>query len=79
MKVERRPGRFHNYANGVSRIPCNQCMQWDLLIQGSLDLKTLQEDDKDIALIRGWLEKGEKPGPAGISSESYAVNTLMSQ
>ena len=29
MKVEHRPGRLHSNADGVSRIPCNQCSKSD--------------------------------------------------
>ena len=42
-------------------------------------MKSLQEDNRDISLIRGWLEKGEKPGPTDISRESYVVKTIVSQ
>ena len=45
----------------------------------NLDLKSFQEDDRDISLIRGWLEKGEKPGTTDISRESYVAKTLVSQ
>ena len=42
-------------------------------------MKSLQEDDRVISLIRGWLEKGEKPVPTDILRESYVVKTLVSQ
>ena len=42
-------------------------------------MKSLQEGDRDICLIRGWLERGEKPGPADIARESYVVKTLVGQ
>ena len=42
-------------------------------------MKALQEYDRDMSFIRGWLEKGENPGPADISNESYMVKTLVSQ
>ena len=29
MKGEHMPGRLHNNADGVSRIPCNQCSKSD--------------------------------------------------
>ena len=28
----------------------------------NLDLKTLQDEDRDIALLKGWLESGVRPG-----------------
>ena len=90
MKVEHRPGRLHNNADGVSRIPCHQCSKSDKVSEHALnvvgtseqdrpDLKSLQEGDRDICLIRGWLERGEKPGPADIARESYVVKTLVGQ
>ena len=90
MTVEHRPGRLNNNADGISKIPCNQCRKSDRdsahalnavgpSDPGSLDLKSLQEDDRDISLIRAWLEKGEKPGPAYISSENYVLKTLVCQ
>ena len=86
MKVEHRPGRLHNNADGVSRTPCHQCSKSDRVSEHALnvvgnseqdrpDLKSLQEGDRDICLIRGWLERGEKPGSADIARESYVVKT----
>ena len=79
-----------NNADGISRIPCNQCRKSDRdsahalnavgpSFPGSLDSKSLQEDDRDISLIRACLEKGEKPGPADLKTESFVVKTFKSE
>lgn len=36
-----------------------------------LDLKILQEKDRDISYIREWVDKGEKPDSKDTASESY--------
>ncbi|MCG8048997.1 MAG: RNase H-like domain-containing protein, partial [Candidatus Thiodiazotropha endolucinida] len=88
MKVEHRPGRSHQNADGVSRIPCAYCDRNKTedtpkvnVIESSdpanLDLKTLQEKDRDISLIRTWVDRGEKPEPKDIASEGYFVKTLI--
>lgn len=88
MKIEHRSGKSHQNAHGVSRIPCTQCSksQGDNTIKVNmidqsdpemLDLKTLQEEDKDISLIREWVDKGEKPDSKDKASESYFVKTLI--
>ena len=90
MKVEHRPGRLHTNADGVSRILCTQCDRSDETSKHSvkavgrsdpenLDLKSLQEEYRDILLIRSWLEKGARPEPADISSESNVMKTLLEQ
>ena len=38
---------------------------------------TLQEEDRDISLVREWLDKGEKPDLKNIASGSYFVKTLI--
>ena len=68
MKVEHRPGRLHQNADGVSRIPCKQCgvneeTSNSVNVVGSsnsevFDLKVIQDSDRDISLHMNWLEKG---------------------
>lgn len=41
-----------------------------------LDLKILQEKDRDISYIREWVDKGEKPDSKDTASESYFVKAL---
>ena len=51
MKIEHRPGRSHRNADGVSRIPCRQCGQNDIV----------DEDEKEIRLCLNQIgpETGE--------------------
>ena len=88
MKVQHRPGRQHGNADGVSRIPCTQCGRHDgkervnvldCSKSGILDLKTLQDEDRDIALLKGWLESGVRPDSKDTSSESYVVKAPLGQ
>ena len=88
MKVQHRPGRQHGNADGVSRIPCTQCSRrdgkervnvLDCSDSTKLDLKTLQDEDRDIALLKGWLESGVRPDSKDTSSESYVVKALLGQ
>ena len=88
MKVQHRPGRQHGNADGVSRIPCTQCGRHDgkervnvldCSDSRNLDLKTLQDEDRDIALLKGWLESGVRPDSKDTSSESYVVKALLGQ
>ena len=88
MKVQHRPGRQHGNADGVSRIPCTQCGRrdgkervnvLDCSDSRNLDLKTLQDEDRDIALLKGWLESGVRPDSKDTSSESYVVKALLGQ
>ena len=77
MKVKHRPGRSHQNGDGVNRMPCAQCgksqgddtFKVNVIEQSDpemLDLKTLQEEDRDISLIREWVDKGEKPDSKDI-------------
>ena len=81
MKVEHRPGRQHQNADGVSRIPCTQCdvkQETGCSVNAAetsnteaFDLRSLQDNDRDISLIKGWLDKEIKPDARVISMESY--------
>ena len=44
-----------------------------------IDLKSAQEQDKDISKIRQWVETNEKPDRKEIESESYFQKSLLSQ
>ena len=89
MKVEHRPGRLHQNADGVSRIPCSQCginkeARTSVNVVGSsnidrFDIKAIQDEDRDISLIKSWLEKGIKPDTKAISMESYSLKALCNQ
>ena len=62
MKVEHRPGRLHQKADGVSRIPCSKCgineeaRNSVNLVESSnkdrFDLKAIQDEGRDISLIK---------------------------
>ena len=75
----------HGNADGVSRIPCTQCGRkvrvniLDCSDSTNLDLKTLQDEGRDIALLKGWLENGVRPDSKDTSSESYVVKALLGQ
>ena len=88
MKVEHRPGRLHGNAVGVSRIPCTQCGRKDgqesvniLNCSDSkgFDLRTLQDGDRDIALLKSWVESGVRPDSKDTAGESYEVKALLGQ
>ena len=44
-----------------------------------IDLKSAQDQDKDISKIRQWVESNEKPDRKEIESESYFQKSLLSQ
>ena len=44
-----------------------------------IDLKSTQDQDKDISKIRKWVESNEKPDLKEIESESYFQKSLLSQ
>ena len=44
-----------------------------------IDLKSAQDQDKDISKIRQWVESNEKPGRKEIEKESYFQKSLLSQ
>ena len=44
-----------------------------------IDLKSAQNQDKDISKIRQWVESNEKPDRKEIESESYFQKSLLSQ
>ena len=95
MDIEHRPGRRHGNADGVSRIPCRQCGKNEetysdqKVCQVGHDnsnddidvsrLKEAQEKDRDISLVKQWLESGERPSTQTVSSESWFVKCLLSQ
>ena len=72
FNVEHRPGRKHSNADAMSRKPCKQCGQvekrpiivWPVTTQMTDDsdkMKKEQSEDKDIAMVRTWIDKGERP------------------
>ena len=44
-----------------------------------IDLKSAQDQDKDISKIRQWVESNEKPDRKEIEKESYFQKSLLSQ
>ena len=44
-----------------------------------IDLKSAQDQEKDISKIRQWVESNEKPDRKKIKSESYFQKSLLSQ
>ena len=76
-------------ADGVSRIQCPQCgineeTSYTVnLVESSskdrFDLKAIQDRDRDVSLIKSWLEKGIKPDARAISMESYFFKALYGQ
>ena len=94
MKIEHRPGKKHSNADGVSRIPCRQCGLCDAEItekpakdvagiqhisQTESDLKTLQQQDKDLSSVISWLQTNTKPKFKDVTSESYCLKALWNQ
>ena len=97
MDIEHRPGRSHGNADGVSRIPCRQCGKNEdneedqKLYQVSQNessanidvprLKDAQDKDRDISVIKHWLEKVKDlqnrqfQVKAGLS-RAYLINGL---
>ena len=88
MKVEHRPGRLHGIADGVSQIPCTQCGRkegqesvniLDCSDSKAFDLRTLQDRNRDIALLKSWVESGVRPDSKETASENYVVKALLGQ
>ena len=90
MKVEHIPDRLHQNADGESRIPCTQCGMNEETSSPSinviesassevLDLKSIQNEYRDICFIKSWIEKGIKPDAKAISMESYFLKSLLGQ
>lgn len=90
MKIEHRPGRKHQNADGMSRLSCKQC---GLLKDGNQtpevnqvtehntrpDLVNLQNSDHDICTVREWVKAGEMPEKKDLRRESYFIKALVGQ
>lgn len=77
MDIEHKPGKLHQNADAMSRIPCHQCGYREIeekevimsaqkaedkeLNLSSPELKLLQKEDSDIVTVKQWLLKGVKP------------------
>jgi hypothetical protein len=90
-----RPGKFHQNADAMSRIPCHQCGYREIEedkavvmtateavdkenLSGS-ELRTVQDKDSDIVMVKQWLTKGVRPKHKDIASESLFVKSLLTQ
>ena len=94
MDIEHRPGRSHGNADGVSRIPCKQCGKFDnensqkfyqieqmdnSEVNPLSNLLEIQNEDRDIKLVKQWLDSEERPSFRAISSESWFLKSLLNQ
>ena len=87
--VEHRPGKKHFNADAMSRIPCKQCGRAEnkisvrpVMMQVTEDLDFLQKgqsDDKDISIVRTWLDKGERPAWKEVNKYGAGTKTYWSQ
>ena len=87
--VEHLPGRKHFNADAMSRIPCKQCGRAEnkisvrpVMMQVTEDLDFLQKgqsDDKDISIVRTWLDKGERPAWKEVNKYGAGTKTYWSQ
>ena len=95
MKIEHRAGKSHKNADGLSRIPCNQCGK-ESTSQAETsssrinriaedenvelkEIKVLQEEDDEILLVKSWIKAGERPEHSKIADGSYFLKSLWSQ
>ena len=77
--------------NSVGESPCHDakqlnpsCMQVESASteksnDDSIDLKNLQTDDDELAIVRSWVHENKRPGFNVISSEGYALKSLWNQ
>jgi hypothetical protein len=93
MTIIHRPGRQHRNADALSRIPCRQCgfdPNWENtenltqreiqeVDEKDVSISEKQKSEKDLTLIRKWVEKGEKPELKEITGESITVKSMWTQ
>ena len=44
-----------------------------------LNLREAQRENRDILIVKDWLEKGEKPKSQSVARESWFVKSLLNQ
>ena len=93
MTIVYRPGRQHRNADALSRIPGRQCgfdPNWENtenltqreiqeVDEKDVSISEKQKSEKDLTLIRKWVEKGEKPELKKITGESITVKSIWTQ
>ena len=88
--VEHRPGRKHSNADAMSRKPCKQCGQVEkrpIIVRPVMTqmtdepdkMKKEQSEDKDIAMVRTWIDKGERPSWKEVNQCGATLKTYWSQ
>ena len=91
--IQHRSGRLHGNADALSRIPCKQCgykTNWEdeaqpetscvmSVLSGSISIRQLQEQDRDLQKLRSWLDKKERPHSKTLEGDSFYLKSLYSQ
>jgi hypothetical protein len=94
MAIKHRPGSHHQNADALSCIPCKQCgfrSDWidlahvntiateSLNNETAISIQQLQEKDRDLNIVKKWLEKNERPSFCDIGKCGFVVKCLWSQ
>lgn len=72
-------GKVEQEAESNISFSVNQLMNESEKDNDLLDLKTIQVENRDISLVKSWLENGEKPKLQSIASESWFLKSLVNQ
>ena len=88
MTIEHRPGRLHGNADGLSRRPYDDseinsmgespCHDAKQLNPSCMQVKSASTE-KELAIVRSWVQENKRPGFNVISSEGYALKSLLNQ
>ena len=88
--IEHRPGKFHNNADSLSRIPCRQCKSDHRLaylslkqdsdnafgFTGDVTFSEMHDYDRNLSKVKKWLANKRRPEYNAISGESMTVKSL---
>ena len=69
-------GKTENLAQHVRNIQERETQEVD---EKEVSISEKQKSDKDLTLIRKWVEKGEKPELKEITGESITVKSMWAQ
>ena len=95
MDIQHRPGTKHGNADSLSRMPCRQCEHCNkrrdkqavhsaVEISPSksdeqVSLLKAQQSDRDIQVVKGWVENEIRPSYDEIKKEGFVVKSLWGQ
>jgi hypothetical protein len=95
MDIQHRPGTKHGNADGLSCMPCRQCEHCSERrdkhsVHSAVDISPSQsdeqvsllkaeQDDRDVQLVKGWVENEIRPSYEVIKKEWFVVKSLLGQ